>query len=117
MKPAALVRPRSTAQQRSDRSCPRTTRREQPRSWAQARGEQPVPPRTPHARTPRPLRREPETTRTSTWLQVLAGVCHSVDRTPRLTALLAGNERADEHDPLALLAGDPGPVAGVGGVR
>jgi hypothetical protein len=39
----------------------------------------------------------------------------SIER-PGSRALLAGDERADEHDPLALLAGDPGPVVGVGGV-
>ena len=41
---------------------------------------------------------------------------HRVDRATGLGALLAGDERADEHDPLALLARDPRPVVGVGGV-
>src|SRR5690349_22930901 len=49
-------------------------------------------------------------------LEVLAGVGDRVDRATRLGALLAGDQRADEHDPLALLAGDPRPVVGVGGV-
>src|SRR3954451_9185983 len=50
-------------------------------------------------------------------LEVLTGVGDGVDRPARLGALLAGDERADEDDPLALLAGDPGPVVGVGRVR
>src|ERR687897_1565365 len=58
--------------------------------------------------------------RSSSWLtrtsEVLAGVGHRVDRTTRLGALLARDERADEDDPLALLARDPRPVVGVGGV-
>src|SRR5436305_2066555 len=49
-------------------------------------------------------------------LQVLAGVGRRFDRPAGLGALAAGDERADVHDPLALLAGDPRPVVGVGGV-
>src|SRR3954462_7050493 len=48
--------------------------------------------------------------------QVLAGVRRRVDRAPGLVAL-AADERADVDDPLALLARDPRPVVGVGGVR
>src|ERR687890_734414 len=54
---------------------------------------------------------------TTTGLEVLTGVRDGVDRSSRLGALLAGDERADEDDPLALLAGDAGPVVGVRGVR
>src|SRR5215472_16454851 len=49
--------------------------------------------------------------------QVLAGVGHGVDRPARLVAALARDQGPDVDDPLALLAGDPGPVVGVGGVR
>src|SRR6478735_9276628 len=49
-------------------------------------------------------------------LQVLAGVRRGVD-SPGALGLLAGDQRADVHDPLALLAGDARPVVGVGGVR
>src|SRR3569833_4120159 len=49
-------------------------------------------------------------------LEVLAGVGDRVVRASRLGALLAGDERTDVDDPLALLAGDAGPVVGVGGV-
>src|SRR5579875_1294481 len=49
-------------------------------------------------------------------LQVLAGVGDRVDGAAGVGAL-AGHERADVDDPLALLAGDPCPVVGVGGVR
>src|SRR4051812_576610 len=52
--------------------------------------------------------------RRPSFLQVLAGVGHRVDRAPGLGALLAGDQRADVDDPLALLAGDAGPVVGVG---
>ena len=45
-----------------------------------------------------------------------AGVGDGVDGPPGFGALLAGDERADVDDPLALLAGDAGPVVGVGGV-
>src|SRR3954452_11609441 len=48
--------------------------------------------------------------------EVLAGVGDGVDRPAGLGALLAGDQGADEHDPLALLAGDAGPVVGVRGV-
>ena len=48
-------------------------------------------------------------------LQVLAGVGGGVDRAAGLGAL-AADERADVDDPLALLARDPRPVVGVGGV-
>src|SRR5690348_4493339 len=50
-------------------------------------------------------------------LQVLTGVGHRVDGAAGVGALLSGDERADEDDPLALLAGDTGPVVRVGGVR
>src|SRR6478672_949808 len=50
-------------------------------------------------------------------LQVLAGVADRVDRPSGVAALGAGDERADVDDPFALLAGDPGPVVGVGRVR
>src|SRR4051794_30411853 len=50
-------------------------------------------------------------------LQVLAGVADRVDRAARLGPLVRGDERPDEDDPLALLAGDLRPVVGVGGVR
>src|SRR5919107_862580 len=53
---------------------------------------------------------------TTPGLEVLTGVRDGVDRSSRLGALLAGDERADEDDPLALLAGDAGPVVGVRGV-
>src|SRR5690349_21937322 len=49
--------------------------------------------------------------------QVLPGVRHGVDRPARLGPGLAGNQGPDVNDALALLAGDPGPVARVGGVR
>src|SRR3954453_17007745 len=49
--------------------------------------------------------------------EVLPRVGDRVDRPARLRALLAGDERADEDDPLALLAGDAGPVVRVGRVR
>src|SRR5215472_14309748 len=42
-------------------------------------------------------------------LQVLAGVGNGVDRASCLGALLAGNQRPDVDDPLALLAGDARP--------
>src|SRR4051794_36605258 len=64
----------------------------------------------PHGRT------VPEVVLRQTRLEVLAGVGDRVDGPARLGALLAGDERADEHDPLALLAGDAGPVVRVGGV-
>src|SRR5262245_20412789 len=51
------------------------------------------------------------------WLQVLARVADRVDGPTRLGALAARDERADVDDALALLAGDAGPVVGVGGVR
>src|SRR4051794_8083316 len=50
-------------------------------------------------------------------LQVLARVGDRVDGAARFGALAAGDQRADVDDPLALLAGDAGPVVGVGGVR
>src|SRR5262250_3161735 len=50
-------------------------------------------------------------------LQVLAGVGNGIDRPSRLGPVLAGDQRPDVDDPLALLAGDPRPVVGVGGVR
>src|SRR5680860_1119785 len=49
--------------------------------------------------------------------EVLAGVRHRVDRTSGLSALLAGDQGADENDPLTLLARDACPVVWVGGVR
>src|SRR6195952_5339405 len=49
-------------------------------------------------------------------LQVLPGVRRGVDLLA-LRCALAGDERADVDDPLALLAGDAGPVVGVGRVR
>src|SRR3954451_20079923 len=48
-------------------------------------------------------------------LQVLAGVRGGVDLLA-LRRALARDQRADVHDPLALLARDAGPVVGVGGV-
>src|SRR3954454_911894 len=48
--------------------------------------------------------------------QVLTGVGHRLDGTARFGALLAGDQGPDEHDPFTLLARDPGPVVGVGGV-
>ena len=48
-------------------------------------------------------------------LQVLTQVRLGVDR-PRRTRRLAGDQRADVDDPLALLARDPCPVIGIGGV-
>src|SRR5215470_4568119 len=48
--------------------------------------------------------------------QVLAGVGHGIDRPPGLVSALAGDQRPDVDDPLALLARDPGPVVRVGGV-
>jgi len=50
-------------------------------------------------------------------LQVLPGVRHVVDRASRLIAQLCLHEGPDEHDPLALLAGDPCPVIRIGGIR
>src|SRR4051794_33151813 len=50
-------------------------------------------------------------------LEVLARVRDGVYGPAGLVALLAGDERADVDDPLALLAGDPRPVVGVRGVR
>src|SRR5437588_12945508 len=49
--------------------------------------------------------------------EVLPGVGHRIDRPARLGSGLAGDQRPDVDDALALLAGDPGPVIGVGGVR
>src|SRR5262249_31560683 len=49
--------------------------------------------------------------------QVLPGVGHRVDRPARLGTGLAGDQGPDVDDALALLAGDPGPVVRVGGVR
>src|SRR5215469_8298330 len=49
--------------------------------------------------------------------QVLAGIRHGVDRPAGLVAALARDQRPDVDDALALLAGDPGPVVRVGGVR
>src|SRR5689334_23154390 len=49
--------------------------------------------------------------------EVLPGVGHRVDRPARLGPGLAGDQGPDVDDALALLAGDPGPVVGVGGVR
>src|SRR5665648_297490 len=48
--------------------------------------------------------------------EVLAGRRHRLDGAPALLAALALHDRADEDDPLALLAGDPRPVVGVGRV-
>src|SRR5215469_3181896 len=50
-------------------------------------------------------------------LEVLAGVGDGVDRPSGLGPVLAGDQRPDVDDPLALLAGDPRPVVRVGGVR
>src|SRR5215475_126439 len=49
--------------------------------------------------------------------EVLPGVGHRVDGASGFGALLARDQRPDIDDPLALLAGDPRPVVGVGGVR
>src|SRR5688572_29166621 len=49
-------------------------------------------------------------------LQVLPGVGDGVDGAARLAALLARDQGSDEHDALALLAGDARPVVGVSGV-
>src|SRR5581483_144513 len=49
--------------------------------------------------------------------EVLTGAGDGLDRAAGLGALLAGDERTDEHDPLALLARDPRPVVRVGRVR
>src|SRR5947207_15337667 len=49
-------------------------------------------------------------------LQVLAGVGDGVEGPAGLGALASGDQRADVHDPLALLARDAGPVVRVGGV-
>src|SRR6266702_298219 len=48
--------------------------------------------------------------------QVLASVCHGVDRPAGLVAALPGDQGPDVDDPLALLARDPGPVVRVGRV-
>src|SRR4051794_32176052 len=68
--------------------------------------------------TPRPGSRTGS--RADAWVEagsseVLAGVRGRVDRAAGLVAL-AADERADVDDPLALLARDPRPVVGVGGV-
>src|SRR6266851_260599 len=60
------------------------------------------------------LTRFPERERSS---QVLSGVGHGVDGPARLGPGLAGDQGPDVDDALALLAGDPGPVVRVGGVR
>src|SRR4051794_19544247 len=49
--------------------------------------------------------------------EVLTRVGDGVDRLAGLGALLGLDEGADVHDPLPLLAGDAGPVVGVGRVR
>src|SRR5262245_3664480 len=49
-------------------------------------------------------------------LEVLTGVRDGVDGPSSLDSLLAADEGADVNDSLALLAGDAGPVVGVGGV-
>src|SRR5712692_1292395 len=49
--------------------------------------------------------------------KVLSGVGHGVDRPARLGPGLAGDQRPDVDDAIALLAGDAGPVVRVGGVR
>src|SRR5580698_7028641 len=50
-------------------------------------------------------------------LQVLTGVSHGVNGTACLSPALTGDEGTDVDDPLALLAGDAGPVVRVSGVR
>src|ERR1700735_1938968 len=50
-------------------------------------------------------------------LQVLPGVGHRVDGAAGLRAALAGDQRPDVDDALALLAGYPCPVIRVGGIR
>src|SRR5829696_7309143 len=67
-----------------------------------------------HARGRRPAGRDRRPRRRAV-LQVLPGVGDRVDRPPGLGAL-AGDQGADVDDPLALLAGDAGPVVRVGGV-
>ena len=49
--------------------------------------------------------------------QVLASVGDRVDRTTRLCPLLSLDERTNEDDSLALFAGDPRPVVGIGRIR
>src|SRR3984885_13313956 len=49
-------------------------------------------------------------------LQVLTGVGHGVDGPAGLGTVLAGHQGPDVDDPLPLLARDPRPVVGVGGV-
>src|SRR5207249_319146 len=51
----------------------------------------------------------------SRWLEVLPGIDHAVDRAG-LVLVLHAHERFHVHDPLPLLAGDLGPVVGVGRV-
>src|SRR5664279_5886569 len=48
--------------------------------------------------------------------QILARVRHRLYGATWLGAVLAGDQRADVHDALALLAGDASPVVGVGRV-
>src|SRR5439155_9016157 len=70
-------------------------------------------------RWPPPTGREPAFdagSRVGRRLQVLAGVGEGVDCAAGLGAL-AGDQGADVDDALALLAGNAGPVVGVGGVR
>src|SRR5829696_5519958 len=50
-------------------------------------------------------------------LEVLPRIGDGVDGAARLSALVGGDQRPDEDDPLALLARDLGPVVGVSGVR
>src|SRR5712691_13198392 len=64
-----------------------------------------------------PARRRAPPAPASSPLQVLPGVGHRVDGTAGLGAVLARDQGPDVDDPLALLAGDPGPVVRVGGIR
>ena len=48
--------------------------------------------------------------------EVLPGA-HVIDGATTVSVLLGGDQGADVDDPLALLARDPRPVVGVGGVR
>src|SRR5262245_21624859 len=52
---------------------------------------------------PKPQTPAPSARPAKDGLQVLTGVGDGVDRTAWLGALLAGDQGADEHDPLALL--------------
>src|SRR3712207_7684561 len=62
------------------------------------------------------IRRPPRST-LFPYTTLFRSVGHRVDGAAGLGTLLAGDERADEDDPLALLAGDAGPVVRVRGVR